>query len=193
MPFTALPVTAAWQHRGARSGFEVAYYHQREDSCRIAGCTTAAEDGQTWVVDYDMTLDAAGRTRHARIAGRSAAGPHSVTLETDGTGRWTVNAKDAPHLRGCLDVDLESSAFTNALPVRRMSLAVGERASAPAAYVRALDLTVERLEQTYARIDDDGPHQRYQYTAPAFEFSCDLTYDGSGLVLSYPGIAVRTT
>jgi hypothetical protein len=88
-------------------------------------------------------------------------------------------------------VDLESSAVTNALPVHRMALPVGARAAAPAAYVRAADPSVERLEQEYLRTTDQGAHQRYDYSAPAFEFTCRLVYDESGLVLSYPGIAVR--
>lgn len=46
-----------------------------------------------------------------------------------------------------LDVDLESSALTNALPVHRMGLGIEPAADAPAAYVRALDLSVDRLEQ----------------------------------------------
>ena len=33
----------------------------------------------------------------------------------------------------------------------------------------------------------------YDYESPAFDFRCQLTYDESGLVLSYPGIAVRTS
>ncbi len=90
-----------------------------------------------------------------------------------------------------MDVDLESSAVTNALPVHRLQLATGARADAPAAYVPAAGLTVERLDQTYVRVSDDGAHQRYDYAAPAFDFSCRLVYDPSGLVLEYPGIAVR--
>jgi hypothetical protein len=35
------------------------------------------------------------------------------------------------------------------------------------------------------------PRQCYDYSAPAFEFSCRLVYDESGLVLDYPGIAAR--
>src|SRR5215213_6635996 len=66
----------------------------------------------------------------------------------------------------------ESSALTNALPVHRLRLEVGARKSAPAAYVRAHGLRVERLEQDYTRISDDGQHQRYHYTAPALDFSC---------------------
>jgi len=48
---------------------------------------------------------------------------------------------------------------------------------APAAYVRALDLTVERLEQTYLRLPDNGSHQGYDYTAPVFDFACRLVYE----------------
>jgi hypothetical protein len=72
-----------------------------------------------------------------------------------------------------------------------MALPVGARAAAPAAYVRAAGPSVERLEQEYLRTADQGAHQRYDYTAPAFEFACRLVYDEAGLVLAYPGIAVR--
>ena len=50
---------------------------------------------------------------------------------------------------------------------------------------------MERLEQTYARATDEATRQRYDYTAPAFDFVARLVYDESGLVLDYPGIAVR--
>jgi hypothetical protein len=90
-----------------------------------------------------------------------------------------------------MDVDLESSAMTNALPVHRLRLAVGAGAGAPAAYVHAASLNVDRLEQAYLRITDDSARQRYDYAAPAFDFTSRLGYDRSGLVLDYPGIAVR--
>ena len=189
--FVPPPATAAWQHQHARSGFEVVYFQARDGACRIEGWTTAIEDGRTWAVEYAIQLDATWTTRTARVSGRSASGARSTVLEADGAGRWLIDGEPAPHLDGCLDADLESSAMTNALPVHRMGLRVGARAAAPAAYVRALDLAVQRLEQTYARATDDASHQRYDYTAPAFGFACRLIYDESGLVLDYPGIAVR--
>ena len=191
MSFTAPPATAAWSHRDARSGFEVAYFQRLDAGHRIDGCTTAVENGTTWFVDYGITLDADWVTREARITSRSASGRRSVLLQADGAGHWLVDGEAAPYLDGCLDVDLESSAMTNALPVHRLALPVGAWAAAPAAYVRAADPSVERLEQQYLRTTDEGAHQRYDYTAPAFEFACRLVYDESGLVLSYPGIALR--
>jgi hypothetical protein len=75
--------------------------------------------------------------------------------------------------------------------VRRLGLPAAAGAAAPAAYVRAVGLAVERLEQTYVRTTDDAGRRRYDYAAPAFDFDARLVYDESGLVLDYPGIAVR--
>jgi uncharacterized protein len=182
MDLVPLPATAAWRHREARAGFEVAYFQVLDRECRIEGLTAAIEDGVTWAVEYFIDLDATGATRSAR---------RTTLLEADGAGRWLVDGGPAPHLDGCLDVDLESSALTNALPVRRMRLAPGAGAAAPAAYVRAVGLAVERLEQTYLRAPDEAAGQSYDYAAPVFDFACRIAYDESGLVLNYPGIAVR--
>ena len=190
MSFGVLPITAAWQHRDARMGFEVVYFQPASRGYHINGCTTAVEDGQTWMVSYAIRLDETWTTRSARITGRSASGARHVRLKADGLGRWRVDGEAASHLDGCLDVDLESSAMTNALPVHRLGLHVGARAHAPAAYVRALDFSVGRLDQEYVRCADEGRH-RHDYAAPVFDFACRLGYDESGLVLDYPGIAVR--
>ena len=79
--------------------------------------------------------------------------------------------------------------MTNALPVHRLDLDVGAAAQAPAAYVRAINSDVVRLEQDYTRQGERDQH--YNYVAPEFDFCCDLVYDDAGLVLAYPGIAVR--
>jgi uncharacterized protein len=185
------PPFAAWRHGDAREGFEVVFLDAGADGLRAEGHTAALEDGEPFAVGYAIELDARWHTRSARVAGRSRRGSRTVTLEADGEGRWSVDGHPAPHLDGCLDVDLESSCVTNALPVHRLELGVGEAADAPAAYVRARDLTVERLEQRYTRLEDVDGAQRYRYAAPAFEFECDLAYDRAGLVLAYPGIGRR--
>jgi uncharacterized protein len=186
-----LPATAAWRHLDARVGFEVVFPRSTPDGYRIEGQSTAVEDGEVWGVLYSIELDRDWVTRSARVVGRSALGEHQVEIEADGTGGWRVDGREAPELSGCMDVDLEASAFTNAFPVHRLRLEVGQRAEAPAAYVRAPALRVERLEQSYARLDDEDERSRYDYTSPAFDFRCVLVYDRHGLVLDYPGIAVR--
>lgn len=191
MGFRVPPAFAAWQHRDARAGFEVVFLRADGGGFRVDGATTAVEDGAAWVVQYSIGFDATWTARRTRVEGRSAAGRSRVSLVGDGAGHWEVDGAAAPALDGCLDVDLESSALTNAFPVRRLGLAIGRDAQAPAVYVRAADLHVERLEQHYRRLDDDEDRQRYAYAAPRFDFACELLYDRFGLVLDYPGIATR--
>lgn len=187
----ALPLTAAWQHRVARDGFEVLFVATEASGHRLRGHTAAVEDAEPWAVSYDIGVDGRWRTTEAHVRVSQRGGTSEVHLEADGAGHWLLDGRPAPHLDGCLDVDLESSACTNALPVRRLALDVGDRADAPAAYVRALDLAVERLEQVYTRVTDAGRHQRYDYESPAFGVACRLEYDEAGLVVDYPDLAVR--
>jgi hypothetical protein len=184
-------VGAAWRHVDARAGFEVVFLRREADGYRVDGHVTAVEDGVAWSVRYAVTLAADWTTRLAEVSCRSEAGERHVTLESDGSGGWLVDGAPAAHVAGCPDVDLESSAFTNTFPVNRLALAVGERADAPAVYVRAPDLRVERLEQRYTRLEDEGGRSRYDYASPAFDFRAVLSYDADGLVLDYPGIAIR--
>jgi hypothetical protein len=148
------------------------------------------EDGQVWDVGYVIDVDKRWRSTTAVVRGRSAAGIVETFIKSDGDGRWHVDGRPAPQLDGCLDVDLESSACTNTLPVHRLGLEIGDAVDAPAVYVRAPSLAVERLDQSYRRIQDrDG--QRYDYAAPRFNVAVVLVFDEAGLVTDYPGLAVR--
>jgi uncharacterized protein len=178
-----MPAFAAWRFVDAVDGFEVAYPGQR----RLRGCTTAVEDGRPYAVRYEITLDEQWRTREARVSNDTVDGIRTVALSSDGAGHWTVDGVSAPHLDGLVDVDLEASACTNTLSVHRLDLPDDEIVPASAVYVRALDLSVVRLEQTYRRRDDG----RFDYTSGGGGFRAVLRYDAAGLVVDYPGIAVR--
>lgn len=186
-----VPEAAAWRLVDAHVGFEVVFIRREGDGYRVNGHSTGVEEGETWGVQYSVALDGSWTTLSARVVARSVSGVAEVVLEADGVGGWTVDGNPAMELAGCLDVDLEGSAFTNALPVHRLGLELGRRAEAPAAYVRAPSLRVERLEQSYVRLEDDGERQRYAYASPRFDYEDELTYDEHGFVLDYPGIATR--
>jgi hypothetical protein len=114
MDFAPAPVTAAWRHRGARTGFEVAYSQVLDRGWRVQGRTTAIEDGVTWAAEYLIGLDGTGAARSARIRGRPAAGFSPALLGASGAGRRLAGGVPAAHLDGCLDMDLESPAVTSA-------------------------------------------------------------------------------
>ena len=177
-----LPTFAAWRFVDAVDGFEVVYF----EPGRMRGHTSAVEDGDAYAVTYEIILDDLWRTREVRVSSDTVAGPRSTFLVSDGEGKWSVDGVPAPHLDGLTDVDLEASACTNTLPVHRLALPVGEDTVVSAVYVQAIDLTVRRLDQTYRRLDD----HHFAYTSEG-DFRAVLTYDAAGLVVDYPGIAVR--
>ena len=182
MTTSPLPPFAAWRFVDGVDGFEVLY----PQGHRLRGHTSAVEDGRAYAVHYDITVDSDWRTREVRVTHDVVGGPRSRVLLADGSGRWSVDGEAAPHLDGLVDVDLEASACTNMLPVRRLPMPVGEVVTASAVYVQALDLEVRRLDQTYRRRDE----RSFDYTSEG-GFAAVLSYDPAGLVTDYPGIATR--
>ena len=168
----------AFRHLGVREGFEVAWF---APPTLLRGGSTFAEAGAGHHIAYEIRLAADGSTSVATI--RSLDGIVKLT-QSDGT--WMVDGVERRDLADCPDIDLESSAVTNALPVTRLGLAIGESGRALAAWVRA-DLTVERLEQTYTRLEE----RRYDYVSHYDGFRAILEYGDDGLIIDYPGIAAR--
>lgn len=191
MRLTTPPAGASWNHRGARAGFEVAFFTDLNTGHRVTGSTTAHESSVLWSVSYDVTVDSSWRTVRVHASNLAATGQGELALTRDVAGRWTVNGELRPELDDCFDVDFESSAVTNTLPLHRLDFSEGIGVDVPAAFVRADDLRVERLEQRYTLIEAGPEHFLFHYESSTFEFSCDLRYDGSGLIVEYPGIAVR--
>ena len=168
----------AFRHLGIRDGFEVAWFAPPEG---LRGGSTFIEDGAGHHIAYEIALAADGSTAAATIRSLD----RTLMLARAG-GVWTVDEMERSDLADCPDIDLESSAVTNALPLARLRLAVGESGRAMAAWVRA-DLTVQRLEQTYTRLDE----RRYDYVSHCDGFRAVLEFGDDGLVVDYPGIATR--
>jgi len=187
MDLRALPAAASWTHSGARVGFEVLF----ADAGRLRGRTSAREDDSIWYVGYDITVGADWTTESVRAVNSTVSGDHEVVLNRSADARWSVNGVERPDLDGCRDVDFESSAVTNTLPVHRLAFVPGVALDVPAAFVRADDLSVMRLEQRYTLIGSDSDRHVFHYESATFDFECELTFDASGLVLDYPGIAIR--
>src|SRR3954447_27201 len=191
-PSQALPFVACWGHRVAREGFEVTFRSPvRGGGVRFDGTTVAVESGAPFEVRYEIEVDDRWVTRSAVVRSRTVTGSQDVRLRSDGEGHWDLDGRTIADLDGCLDVDLESSVLTNALPILRAAPRIGSHLDAPAAYVRVSDLSVGRLAQEYQRLADGPGTHRFLYRAPAFDFESEIRYAEDGLVEEYDGLAVR--
>lgn len=188
-----LPGAASWQHRGEREGFEVAFFRPSSRGTRLVGETAAVEASAEWAVGYDVELDTRWDTRRVRARALTSAGERETLLQRHEDGRWSVDGVERPELDGCVDVDLESSAVTNTIPLHRLQLRAEAGTDAPAAFVRAEDLRVERLEQRYTLLGATDAGLTLHYESSTFGVALELHVDAAGLVLEYPGVAARVS
>ena len=96
-------------------------------------------------------------------------------------GNWKMNGHEIPEVAGCTDVDLNFSPVTNTLPVRRLKLAVGEKAAVRAAWLRFPSFRLEPLEQIYERTAEN----KYRYESAGGRFATEIETDELGLAVRY--------
>ena len=114
----------------------------------------------------------------ARIAITAGRGSRVILIQrTD--GEWFVDETHRPDLAQCTSLDLGWSPATNTLPLRSTPLAIGESASAHAAWLRFPELDVVSSEQTYARLAAD----RVRYDSATF--SAELLITDFDVVTNY--------
>jgi hypothetical protein len=191
--FANLPSFATFTHAEVRDGFEAVCFRAPRapgDGFLLEGGTAAIEDGIPWSVHYRVAVDDTWRTTQVEATGISPSGHHTLRAEVR-DDRWLIDGTKRPDLDGCVDIDFETSLVTNTLAVHRIDLASTTPIEVPAAFVRADDLRVERMEQTYL-CTERGEHRIvFDYTSTTFDFACQLVFDPAGLVTDYPGIGRR--
>lgn len=135
-------------------------------------------------LDYHVECDAEWRTRTVTVEWQ---GERVLQLAVDARQRWFCGEQELFELCDLIDIDLSFTPATNALPIRRLSLARGASSELTVAWLRFPEWKIEPLRQTYTRLDE----RLYRFTAPALAFQADLTVDDKGLVVEYEGLWTR--
>jgi hypothetical protein len=149
----------------------------------VGSAAYATGDGLTRL-DYQVACDGAWRTVAARVEGTLAGRSVAFDLARTETGLWTMNGSPVSAVQGHLDLDLGFTPATNLLAIRRLGLAVGQSALAPAAWLDVDAATVSVLAQRYER----RSVTTYWYEAPGVGYQALLEVDASGFVTHYPGL-----
>ena len=181
---TLPPVCTILWRRIDSPGHDACSLRAEESGCRLTGTAAFSLDGRPWHLAYAIACDSEWRAREATVTG--SIGTRAVELgivAKPGAG-WALNGTEQPQVAGCLDVDLNFTPATNLIAIRRLALQVGDRADAPAAWLRFPDLALERLEQHYHRVALD----QYDYRAPGVGYAATLQVSEIGFVTRYPGL-----
>jgi hypothetical protein len=138
---------------------------------------------------YRLTWDESWQLRDADLVVSTERSTQSLSLQTDGQGRWRhANGRAIDELDGCMDIDIWPTPFTNSFPIRRVPMAVGERRQFRMAWIFAPDLAVHPQPQAYTRLGD----RLYLFeNLDGTGFRAELPVDEEGIVTDYPDLFRR--
>jgi hypothetical protein len=140
---------------------------------------------------YRLTWDESWRLRDAELVVATERSTRTLSLRTDGQGHWRYgDGRSINELDGCADIDIWPTPFTNSFPIRRKTMAVGERRQFRMAWIFAPNLTLQPQSQAYTRLAD----RLYLFeNLDGSGFRAELPLDEDGIVLDYPSLFRRVT
>jgi hypothetical protein len=166
---------------------------------RALGRLVRADPEGDFTASYRLVVAEDGAVERLSLTSATAQRERHLTINRTEDGFWLLDTGSGgtrAEFGGAVDVDLEHSAMFNSLPIRRLGLhtagadaEAGEH-SLPMVFVSLPDLEVTLVEQRYRTVSPlsgDTAVVGFRWD----EFAADLVVDPDGVVVSYPGVAVR--
>jgi uncharacterized protein len=179
--------TVIWRRVLDNASFEACRFIGSDAGYHLSGTIIAAHENQPLEVCYHVLCDVDWKTREVTIQQRHGFTEMSLELLAH-DGLWSK--ADPGQLSGLMcsfDVDIEFTPATNALPINRLGLAIGESAEIEAAWVRIPTLAILPAKQRYERLSES----KYRYTSISSGFQAEIEVDRFGLPIRYGNIWQR--
>jgi uncharacterized protein len=176
-----------WQR--ISGGMSLEYAHLIKDSghIRIVGTVLMVRTGVPLRVDYRLQVDSEWRTKSLSLEQVYLGARSRMDLSRNERNEWALDGAAAPLLTGCTDIDLNVTPSTNALPVNRLRLRVGEEAAVRVAWIGLPEAQVLPAQQSYSRTAVD----RYRYRSMESGFEGIIVVDSDGFPLEHSGVWSR--
>jgi hypothetical protein len=166
-------------------GHDACRLETRDGAWRLDGAAVFRDErGRPARLAYQVEADAAWRTRRGRVQGWLGAQAVELDIARTADGGWTLNGAPAAGLEGMVDLDLGFTPATNLLPLRRLALADGQTADAPAAWLDPAAGTLVVLPQRYTRRSATV----YWYESSGGGYAGVLEVEPTGFIRRYPGL-----
>ena len=167
---------------------------QEQENIVADGLILGVKEQKPFRLRYEIRCDQQWRVRAIQLSLLDGSS-HLLHFFTDGAGTWTTESgKALSLLKGCLDVDISATPFTNTLPIRRLALQPGSSTTLSMAYFSIPQMQVEVTQQRYTCLELTSAGGRYRFESLAdgvSHFTADLPVDQDGLVLDYPELFRR--
>ena len=152
------------------------------DGWQLSGTAIFLHDQRPCLLSYEVNTDSNWATCTANISGYVGKSIIALAIARTPNNYWSINNMELQEAADCIDLDLGFTPATNLIAIRRLSLAIGARSPANAAWLDFPDFTLKQLEQHYHRLS----HDRYAYAAPDVGYADVLEVNDDGAIARYP-------
>ena len=165
-------------------GHDAACARENPEGAELRGMAVFQENSEPTALHYTVRCDDRWVTTEATVDGWRGARAVHLRFIRSRDGTWTLNGNACPGVAGWEDLDFNFTPATNLLPLRRLDMAVGEKAVVHSAWLEWPSAVLAPLTQRYSRRSDTA----YDYEAdlPSGEkFVAVLRVQPRGWVLDY--------
>jgi hypothetical protein len=139
-------------------------------------------------VEYHIKTNANWETIFFEIICRLNNQTQTISGESDGKGNWSKGGQPLEQFKGCIDIDISLTPFTNTLPIRRLQLQPRQSREIQVLYCNLLSAQTIRVRQQYTCVSTNI----FRYENIPNDFEAAIQVDASGFVVDYPSLFVRT-
>lgn len=139
-------------------------------------------------VDYVIKTNKNWETIFLDLKSRHNDHAQHLHFEGDGYGNWTHNDDSPEQFKGCIDIDIPLTPFTNTLPIKRLGLRPGDARQIQVLYLDILGNQILPVQQKYVCLSD----YEYHYENVPNDFEADIMVDAYGFVVDYPALFERS-
>ncbi|WML37491.1 putative glycolipid-binding domain-containing protein [Clostridium sp. OS1-26] len=116
----------------------------------------------------------------------------NIILVSDCKGNWeTSTGESVEELKGCIDIDISATPFTNTIPIKRLSLKTGESKEIKVVYVDVYNFSLRPVSQRYTCLEAKIDGYKYRYENIDSGFMAEFWVDTEGFVIDYPDLFKR--
>lgn len=174
-----------WQ-ASAYTSIENCEVHIDEQGLRAVSNIEGSYLNERFLVQYVLSTNEDFEAKMLLLKANYRNTAWDISLLND-AGVWYMNNEPHTEFRGCIDVDIALTPLTNTLPVRRLSLNIGEEREIRVLYFDLFEGAIKPLSQKYKRLSEN----MYHYENVPNDFEADIEVDGDGLVVHYPELFSR--
>lgn len=157
------------------------------DSTLISSSVVGQISDKMFQAEYRIETDLKWRTMAVIINSLVNGEARHLHLESDRRCNWQATGNVLENIKGCIDVDISVTPFTNTLPINRLELKVGEKSDIQVVYINVIEDEVTTMKQRYYRVSK----RVYHYENMPNDFEADIEIDELGFVVAYQPLFYR--